>query len=98
MSRVDYGIDAPGLVRFFVLAGLVAALLTVLIPWLVPFWRLPLAALSSLADIEHRAAYTQTLRAVGFKDIQVVVNPVTDKILRTISGGSFGPATHYATK
>jgi arsenite methyltransferase len=51
-----------------------------------------------LADIEHRDHYTQHLKALGFKSIEVIVHPTTDKILRTISAGSFGPATHYAVK
>jgi arsenite methyltransferase len=51
-----------------------------------------------LADIEHREGYTQQLKALGFKNIVVAFNPIPDKILRAVSGGSFGPATHYAVK
>jgi arsenite methyltransferase len=51
-----------------------------------------------LADIEHREGYTQQLKALGFKNVAVTFNPITDKILRAVSGGSFGPATHYAVK
>ncbi len=51
-----------------------------------------------LADIEHRNDYTQQLAMLGFKNIEVEFNKVSDTILRAISGGSFGPATHYATK
>lgn len=51
-----------------------------------------------LADIEHREGYNQQLKALGFKSVAVTFNPTPDKILRTISGGSFGPATHFAIK
>jgi arsenite methyltransferase len=51
-----------------------------------------------LADIEHRESYKLQLEALGFKNIVVAFNPIPDKILRTVSGGSFGPATHYAVK
>jgi arsenite methyltransferase len=51
-----------------------------------------------LADIAKRDFFSQRLRALGFKQIEVMFDPVTDRILRLVSGGSFCPATHYAVK
>lgn len=51
-----------------------------------------------LADIENRLRYSGKLAALGFLNAQVVFDPRKDLILRAVSFGSFGPATHYAQK
>jgi arsenite methyltransferase len=51
-----------------------------------------------LADIENRDRYSARLAALGFINLRLVFNPLEDMILRTVSFGSFGPATHFAQK
>jgi arsenite methyltransferase len=51
-----------------------------------------------LADIENRGTYSSKLAALGLLNIRMVFDPVKDMILRAVSFGSFGPATHYAQK
>jgi arsenite methyltransferase len=51
-----------------------------------------------LADIENRERYSAKLEAIGFQNVRVTFSPLRDRILRALSFGSFGPATHYAQK
>jgi arsenite methyltransferase len=51
-----------------------------------------------LADIENRDQYSARLAALGLLNVRLMFHPVKDMILRTVSFGSFGPATHYAQK
>jgi arsenite methyltransferase len=51
-----------------------------------------------LADIENRDRYAAKLRALGFLNVRLLVNPLRDNVLRALSFGSFGPAAHYALK
>jgi arsenite methyltransferase len=51
-----------------------------------------------LADIENRDDYATTLESLGFVDLRLIVDPLKDQVLRAVSFGSFGPATHVARK
>jgi arsenite methyltransferase len=51
-----------------------------------------------LADIENREEYESKVKALGFLDYHIAVNPLADWFLRIVSFGSFGPVTQYATK
>ncbi len=51
-----------------------------------------------MADIENRDEYMTCFSKLGFKNVRLVLKPARDQFLRTISFGSFGPATLVVQK
>ena len=51
-----------------------------------------------LTDIEHREAYADRLRNLGFEAPKLIVSAAKDAILKAVTFGSFQPATIFARK
>jgi arsenite methyltransferase len=51
-----------------------------------------------LGDIEHRETYRSNLTDLEMHKIQLLFNPIADRILRLVSFGSFAPSTIVAQK
>jgi arsenite methyltransferase len=51
-----------------------------------------------LCDIEHREEYVEHLKTLGLIDCRMTFRPVADRILGSVSFGSFRPTTIFARK